>query len=380
MALDFSSTKYTIPFGASVYQKLNPTFEKQSFEDLKAQDENLKPFAISDNAKEAQKGLQTIYFRDPITSQITQSALSEESLMRLKETFGSADFYQRKDNSLILNGEAEKFVSGWYGDIAYQRGYLSADKNKNGFMEKDELDKTRSGFDTHGWFEVSGNKVQAVNSFYLESYIPLNGISTAYGGKSMDFSKNQKTFYNQNKFAAVTLALELDKTIKNDKDLNGTVEYGEIFTRKEAIQAEQDSAKYVIEDSDGIFNPLSHINPFEIIFKDSENKALLDKLAKNGFDVSKLDKKELEKLKENFPQFFQNDEFQKEKAQEYYENLKENFTRKSLEFLGISKDEGEKIELSYEKLSSVIEEILKNFKDTNVSARTLQGLGLEFRV
>lgn len=379
MALDFSSTKYVFfTQNASVYQKLNPTFEKQSLEDLKAKDENLKPLTLSDNTKEAQKGLQNIYFRDPIGSQITQSALSEESITKLRETFESADFYQRKDGSLILNGEAEKFVSSWYGDIAYQRGYLSADKNKDGFMEKAELDETRSGFAGHGFGVLKGNKVSYLQEDYVESYIPLGGYATSPIGMLEFMPEFQKTLYNQGKFAAVTLALELDKTIKNDKDFNGIVEYGEILTQAEMEQSFRDGMEYVVGGQNGIFDPLFHINPFEIIFKDDENKALLDKLAKNGFDVNKLDKKELEKLKQNFPQFFQNDAFQKEKAQEFYENLKENFTQKSLDFLGISKNESEKLELGYEKLSSIIEEMLKNFKDTNVSPKTLQSLGLKF--
>ena len=134
--LDFSQMKYSSFINHNaVYKSLKNAsdFEKLSKNELKELDENLKPKELSQNVKTAQKELTTIYFRDPITNNLVQSALSNESLQILKENFGSQDFYQRKDKSYILNGESEKFISAWYGDIAYQRGYLKADKN-NGWL------------------------------------------------------------------------------------------------------------------------------------------------------------------------------------------------------------------------------------------------------
>lgn len=372
MALDFSSTKYVFfTQNATVYKTLTPTFEKEDLAHLN--DENLQSTPISQRVKEAQRGLKTIHFRDPITGELTQSGLSEESLARLKELFGAADFHQRKNDSLILSGGAERFVSGWYGDIAYQRGYLSADKNRDGFMEKEELDATRSGFAGHGFGILNGNKVSYLQEDYVESYIPLGGYATSPIGMAEFMPEFQKTLYHQGKFAAKTLALELDKTIKNDKNLDGIVEYGEILTQAEMEQSFRDGMEYVIgQASEGAFDPLAHINPLDLILRDADKKSLLDKLAQKDFDPSKLSKEELEKLRENFSQFFEGDAFKKEEAQEFYEDLKENFTQKSLEFLGLSQKDG----ISYEKLSSVMDEMLKNFKDTNVSSRTLQGLEL----
>lgn len=125
MALDFSSTIY-LPLNSMVYKGLKTDLEKQSKENLRAIDENLKPLELDEKVKNAQSSMINIYFRDPITQNITNSALSSESIEKLKSTFGSVDFYQREDGSYILNGDVEKFVSSWYGDIAYQKGLFSS--------------------------------------------------------------------------------------------------------------------------------------------------------------------------------------------------------------------------------------------------------------
>jgi len=38
-------------------------------------------------------------------------------------------------NQALLKGEVEEFVSSWYADIAYKRGYIQADENKDGFLD-----------------------------------------------------------------------------------------------------------------------------------------------------------------------------------------------------------------------------------------------------
>lgn len=247
MALDFSSTKFLLlPSYALVYKKININFDKQSKEELKALDESLKPQNLNDKVKQTQNGMINVYFKDPITQNITQSPLSEESIAKLKESFGISDFYQRKDSSYILNGKVENFVSGWYGDIAYQRGYLIADENKDGYtwIKRNLIIQEVGLILTGGLAPI---RAKCLSLFpHLESYIKLNGYSTSAGGTLMSFKNKQKTFYNQGKFAETTLALELDKTIKNDKNFDGIVFYGEIFTLEEMIQSEKDSIEYVL--------------------------------------------------------------------------------------------------------------------------------------
>lgn len=383
MALDFSSTKFSLlPSYTSVYKKININFDKQSKEELKALDESLKPQNLNDKVKQTQNGMINIYFKDPITQNITQSALSEESIAKLKESFGISDFYQRKDSSYILNGKAENFVSGWYGDIAYQRGYLAADENKDGYMDKEELDNTRSGFDTHGWVSSYKGKVLESISTYLESYIKLNGISTSADGIPMSFKNKQKTFYKQGKFAEATLALELDKTIKNDKDFDGIVSYGEIFTLEEMIQGEKDSIEYVL--SGGHFDPTEGaLTIFDLILKEKSVSKAFNKLVENGFDISKLSEEELKDFKNDFKEFFnENDEFDAEKFKEFYENFQNEFINTSLNFLGLSKedyDEGT-LNLDFNKLHLVLQDIFNTFKETNATRANFKDFSLDLKL
>ncbi|MCH5336251.1 MAG: hypothetical protein J1D99_02410 [Campylobacter sp.] len=391
MALDFSSAKFSLlPSYVSVYKNLETNFDKQSKEELKALDESLKPQNLNDKVKQAQSGMVNIYFRDPITQNITQSALSEESIKKLKESFEASDFYQRKDGSYILNGKAENFVSGWYGDIAYQRGYLAADENKDGYMDKDELDNTRSGFQTHGWVVVSHqNKEISTASTYLESYIKLNGISTAADGVPMSFKDNQKTFYNQGKFAEATLALELDKTIKNDKDLDGIVSYGEIFTLEEMIQADNDSVEYVLGGGKEAF-ARNYSDPtegaltlFDLMLRDKSVSEAFNKLVENDFDISKLSEEELKDFKNDFKEFFnENDEFDVEKFKEFYENFQNEFINKSLKFLGLSKkdyNEGT-LNLDFNKLHSILQDIFNTFKEANATKANFKDFTLDLKI
>ena len=64
---------------------------------------------------------QTILFADPTNGNLVKLNLSTKNIEKLKSHFSNEDFYERKDGSLRLNGEAEAYVSGWFGDIAYKR-------------------------------------------------------------------------------------------------------------------------------------------------------------------------------------------------------------------------------------------------------------------
>ncbi|TKX32485.1 hypothetical protein [Campylobacter aviculae] len=379
MALDFSSTKFYHPINSMVYKGLRTDLEKQSRENLKAIDENLKPLELDEKVKNAQSGMINIYFRDPITQNITNSALSTESIEKLKNTFGSADFYQRKDGSYILNGDVEKFVSSWYGDIAYQRGYLAADANHDGYLNKNELDETRSGFTSHGYFRLYKNKIIESNLSYVESYVKLNGIATAPDGMPENFKKAQKTLYNEGKFAAPTLALELDKTIKNDKDSDGLILYKEILNEKEMEQQSMDLANYVILDY--TFDPTEGaLTLLDLLLRDEDALKIFGKLADNNFDTKSLSKEELETLKKNFKEFFnENGDFDKEKFQKYYEDLKEQFVDKSLDFLGLSKQDYQDgtLNLDLNQLNSVIKDIVNTFKEANTTPSNYGGLRLD---
>ena len=369
MALDFSSTKFHLVTDGMAYKKLNTQLEKQDSSELKALDENLKPQELSDKVKDAEKNLQTIYFRDPLNQKITQSALSSESISRLKEFFGDGDFYTRKDGSLILNGKAENFVSGWYGDIAYTREYLKADKNHDGFMDKAELDETKSGFGTYGYFGHYGKKILFSENLGVFNYLKLGTL-----------------YYKSDKFAAPTLALELDKTLKNDKNLDGIITNGDVLTLKEIKEADKTNIEksYLGEGLD--FSKVYTL--LDLMLRDEKNLNLMNKLAQNDFDISKLNEEELKEFKENFSFLFDKDTFNKEKAKEFYGGLEKEFKAKNEEIFKTSSED--KVEdkkdnfknssdvkakdLNLKDLSPVLQDLAKN------SPNVTQSLNLELKI
>ncbi|TQR30656.1 hypothetical protein DMB92_07510 [Campylobacter sp. MIT 99-7217] len=346
MALNFSETKFNTSLiqNTVTYKALeNVSLNAQGKNELNKLDENLKPKELDEKVKEAQKELQTIYFRDPITHNLVQSALSEESLEILKENFGSQDFYQRKDKSYILSGQSEKFVSAWYGDIAYQRGYLKADSNNDGFMEKSELDETRSAFASAGIYLKKDDMVLIADPTDFSTYKKVKNVT-----------KREKTLYNEGKFTSPTLALELDKTIKNDKDLNGSIILKEMLSLSEIKQEMIDGINYSAS-KNTILSDLK--DPLDILLESIDELDLINKLKQEG--IEGLNKEELEKLKSNFPELFDtNGNFKQEEFDKFFEDFKDKFLEKSASFLGIDKSELENKD--FQGLVSVVKDIALN--------------------
>ncbi|KAA6224609.1 MULTISPECIES: hypothetical protein [unclassified Campylobacter] len=372
MALDFSSMKvdYDKIGTSTIYKSLRNSISYISNSSLKELDITLS----LESGVKAQNS-NTIYFKDLITSRLTQSTLSKESISILKENFSQDDFYQRSDGSYILTGKAESFVSGWYADIAYQRAYLSADENNDGYLEQSELDNTRSGFITHGWYTRNNDKILSMSNVYTESYIQLNGYSKSIAGVSQNFKLNQKNLYNDGKFASNTIDLELDKTIKNDKNLDGILQYNEVLSRSEMLQSNIDNISYMAR-TNGFGEGFFDFNADSYtLFDFMEDMQSYEKLAQNDFDISSLDETELASLKEKLLEFFDGDEFKKYDFKEYYENLQNEFKNISSRYLNDTEKN-----LDYEQLSKVMKEIFTNYKETNTSSINFTSLNLDLRV
>ncbi len=97
-------------------------------------EESVGQSAISPNDNE-----QTVLFADPTNGNPVKVNLSKANVEKLKEHFTDENnFFERKDGTLRLNGKAEAYVSGWFGDIAYKREFLKADADKDGKLSEDE--------------------------------------------------------------------------------------------------------------------------------------------------------------------------------------------------------------------------------------------------
>ena len=113
---------------------------------------------------------QTVIFADPTNGNLVKLNLSNKNIEKLKSHFSNEDFYERKDKTLRLNGEAEAYVSGWFGDIAYKREFLKADADNDGKLSEGEYQNTRNGYLTIGEAKGIGNKVLSVTETVTETY------------------------------------------------------------------------------------------------------------------------------------------------------------------------------------------------------------------
>ncbi|TQR30996.1 hypothetical protein DMB92_07175 [Campylobacter sp. MIT 99-7217] len=383
----FTQTKTSNTLYKSFELKLNPRInslvKNEEKADIKTElsaeekrtqrleDEKVFSQKISDKVKEAEKGLISVYFRDPITQKLTRSALSEESINRLGKEFGQEELKRRHDGSYVLNGKAESFVSGWYADIAYTRGYLASDKDKDGFLNDNELSNVRGGFLAQ---EVAGK------GYMVQSYAKLGGEARVF--ESLGFFGEDTTLHQTSKnfkelrpydtsddfYAGKTIGLELDKMVLKDSNLDGKLTYEESGISK--FQGEGDLDIYQKLDVSMLFT-IEQSNKADAI----SVKGILDKL-NEGIKFEDLEETEqvilrmhlLDELFDEKTAYADKTypEFNEEKFKDFYEHFVESFKKRSAEFIGLSSEEASK--LDYENLSKLVEEMSANFEITNSSS------------
>ena len=175
-----------------------------------------------------------VYFKDETSGEFIKIGLSDENLEKLQRVFGKQDFFTKSDGSQILSGKAESFVAGWFGDIAYKRGYASSDSDNNGYLSQDELANTNSGFTAHGIYNLYNMNTISQST---ESYMKLG-----------DSFKNQhSSSYAAGKYASDSIEKELNKTIQNDKNSDGSLTYGELMDKSESEQDVIDVINYLLK-------------------------------------------------------------------------------------------------------------------------------------
>ena len=210
---------------SSVYGVLSQDVQNRSKTELTELDKSIDSLtntSIKVNFNESTFKNQ-VYFKDETSGEFIKIGLSDENLEKLQRVFGKQDFFTKSDGSQILSGKAESFVAGWFGDIAYKRGYASSDANGDGYLSQDELANTNSGFTAHGMYYI-GLKVAALDS--TETYMKY----------SSDFQDKHKTMSSAGKYASDSIEKELNKTIQNDKNSDGKIAYGEMLDKNEHEQ------------------------------------------------------------------------------------------------------------------------------------------------
>lgn len=279
------------------------------------EDEKVFNQKVSDKVKKAERGMTTIYFRDPITNKLVRSALSSTAINKMGIEFDKEDMTKRLDGSYILSGKAENFVAGWYADIAYTRAYMASDRNNDGYLEDYELEDTKSGF-----------VAQETNlGLFVQSYTQLNGSVDTLFGFEKDFREmrpddTKAPNFRWTESVGILTLTKFDQTntmeIKDILDKLGKgVKYDDL--------SEDEKSLLKMQLSDKIFD--------EVEDKETGNKKL----------VFNLDKFKI-----------------------FYEAFVDLFKQRSAKMLGLKPEDATK--LNYDNLGEIVNEMKQTYFDTNL--------------
>ncbi|TQR27912.1 hypothetical protein DMB91_01345 [Campylobacter sp. MIT 97-5078] len=280
------------------------------------------PIKVSNDSSSSPNLTNQISFTDKISGQNITLKISDENLNKLQSKFSSNDFSKDENGHLVLKGEAGDFVSGWFGDIAYQRGYLKADYNQDGFLNENERKETLSNYGSDVRYCIRKKDSNVVK-------ITAKGVYSYEKGST---TKSNNSIEN-----------ELNNTIQKDANMDGVLKLSEL----ESIGQTISDIKKVVEKKEDT-NPLAKTpsaldlpSPEELIEylkKEKENqdkaeqilenneleKALQqDYLAVNTVDISKLSKNQKEALKSQ--ELRQNDDML-DLASSIKDNIKTNLS------------------------------------------------------
>ncbi|MFY4689760.1 hypothetical protein ACOTVD_01340 [Campylobacter jejuni] len=318
------------------------------------EDEKVFNQKVSDKVKKAERGMTTIYFRDPITNKLVRSALSSTAINKMGIEFDIEDMTKRLDGSYILSGKAENFVAGWYADIAYTRAYVACDRNNDGYLEDYELEDTKSGF-----------VAQETNlGLFVQSYTQLNGSVDTLFGFEKDFREMRPDDIKDTDYASRTIGLELDKMIRQDGDFNGELSFSE--TGMQAVKTK--SPVFGWTESVGMLTltKFDQTNTIEI-------KDILDKLGKGvKYDDLSEDEKSLLKMQLSDKIFDEVEDketgnkklvFNLDKFKIFYEGFVDLFKQRSAKMLGLKPEDATK--LNYDNLGEIVNEMKQTYFYTN---------------
>ncbi|HBD2739834.1 TPA: hypothetical protein KIL14_001663, partial [Campylobacter jejuni] len=318
------------------------------------EDEKVFNQKVGDKVKKAERGMTTIYFRDPITNKLVRSALSSTAINKMGIEFDKEDMTKRLDGSYILSGKAENFVAGWYADIAYTRAYVASDRNNDGYLEDYELEDTKSGF-----------VAQETNlGLFVQSYTQLNGSVDTLFGFEKDFREMRPDDTKDTDYAGRTIGLELDKMIRKDGDFNGELGFSE--TGMQAVKTKAPNSGWT--ESVGILTltKFDQTNTMEI-------KDILDKLGKGvKYDDLSEDEKSLLKMQLSDKIFDEVEDketgnkklvFNLDKFKIFYEGFVDLFKQRSAKMLGLKPEDATK--LNYDNLGEIVNEMKQTYFDTN---------------
>ncbi|CAD7288750.1 hypothetical protein LMG7974_01134 [Campylobacter majalis] len=183
--------------------------------------------------------------------------LSDENLNTLSAIFKD-DVYKTANAEYILTGDAEAFVGGWFNEIAYARGYLSADIDKSGAIDANEIANLKTDFSTKTKI-FSKEKDGVISADKSMTWI-ANRYETATHLSYEDHEKN-----------IISIEKTLNETLIMDKNKDGTLSLDEIYQQNQWIDDMSQKVGEILEnrakDSEILVKAKIKIAQNEIEFK-----------------------------------------------------------------------------------------------------------------
>ena len=158
-----------------------------------------------------------VYFKEGLRGEYVHIDLSNENLQRLQETFGNASIKKDSEGNVVLKGEAERFVSAWFNDIAYKRGYLKADANNDGVLSLEEKYNTTAFF---------GNSITQIGNRIVGSDYMTYEKHSAFANANEPIHPNH---------ILNSIEEELNRTLQFDKDMDGRIYVGDMIPSKDIL-------------------------------------------------------------------------------------------------------------------------------------------------
>lgn len=266
----------------NTYHKMGESFGGVKSEaELKQIDENIKNNKI-DNIKTGDGSGIKIYFEGKNGE--TGANISKASLDKLKSHFDSKDFYERNDGSLILNGNAEKYISGWFSDIAYARGYVAANKNNNDFLNKDELLELKVSVK----FSLDGTNPQNYQAYQkIERFLADNTTILDSVAKNIDEALNKTILANDDFDDTLTLG-ETEQFANNESPNRPTTNVNLASSEIKKINVDNEEAKKKQLLADALSSLVRIKNTINSSGVKALSKADLDKLEILNIDPNSL--------------------------------------------------------------------------------------------
>ncbi|MDO8453271.1 MAG: hypothetical protein Q7S59_01720, partial [Sulfurimonas sp.] len=241
-----------------------------------------------------------VAFNDPVSGKLAIVSLSNATMDKLKLHFGENDFFQREDGITRLDNKAEAFVGGWFGDIAYKREFLSADKNQDGNLDSNEYLDTRNEFFGHGELYRNGN----ISEIIEKSYVKTNANDSSI----VRYNKDDYT-------RPSSLDEELNTTLKIDKNFDNTITLRESFNKNSKFVMLSDDKVGTAHIKEAVKKGILPEEALKICLSVEEEKKTnqikkqeaLAKLMQSNGDVSKLSAEERSLLAGELAQYKKED-------------------------------------------------------------------------